>query len=52
MTAEPRPHLSSRMKMLVVFVLYFAAGVAFAVYLINFFLSFLLPEPKAGDFEE
>jgi hypothetical protein len=31
---------------------YVAAGVAFAVYLINFIMSFFLPEPKAGDIEE
>ncbi len=30
---------------------YVAAGVAFAVYLINFFMTYLLPEPK-GDMEE
>ena len=31
---------------------YVAAGVAFSVYLINFILSFFLPEPKAGDINE
>ena len=30
---------------------YVAAGVAFAVYLINFILSFFLPEPKPEDME-
>src|SRR4030042_1292638 len=40
MTAEPRPQLSTRMKMLVVFVLYFAEGVPFGfVYTtLSFFL--------------
>lgn len=31
---------------------YVAAGVAFVVYLINFILSFFLPEPKVGGIEE
>jgi hypothetical protein len=33
-------------------VAYAAAGVAFTVYLVNFIMSFFLPEPKAGEFEE
>ena len=31
---------------------YVAAGVAFAVYFVNFVMSFFLPEPKAGDLDE
>jgi len=33
-------------------VAYAAAGVAFVVYLVNFVMSFYLPEPQAGAFEE
>jgi MFS family permease len=33
-------------------VAYAAAGVAFTVYLVNFGLSFFLPEPREGEFDE
>ncbi|MBN8624210.1 MAG: MFS transporter [Planctomycetes bacterium] len=45
-TGKPNPVDAAHMTA------YVAAGVAFAVYLINFIASFWLPEPKEGEFDE
>ena len=52
LVASPAPGVPPDPTAIAHMTAYVAAGVAFTVYLVNFGLSFFLPEPREGEFEE